>query len=169
MPTITQAPIRGFAHCRNPRCSGNNQEEVDAIQQTESYSFIERGGDLPGEENSIVRVNFAHNGVDPNTGEYNREQDESLCPHCGLVREVSADPRPSYQGEWGQQDFLLDIEVGKDGTRFDPSKTVELQAAASEKLAEENAELRERLARLEGFMMGKQQEQQVESQEPEGD
>src|SRR3954466_5691424 len=102
MPTITEAPIRAFAHCRNPRCAGNNQEEVDAVQQTESYSFVERGGDLPGEENSIVRVNFA-------------SEEDQPCPQCGLLREVTADPRPSYQGEWGQQDFLLDIEVNKDG------------------------------------------------------
>lgn len=151
MPTITAAEVVGFAHCRNPRCPGSQQEQVKAIQHIESYSYLERGGDLPGEEMSTVRLTFA-------------DEAEMPCPNCALTREVTAEPRPSYQGEWGEQNFLLDIEVGADGSRFDPSKQAELQSQASEKLQEENAELRERLAKLEGFMLGQQSVEEPEAE-----
>lgn len=149
MPTISQAPVEGFAHCRNPRCQGSQQQKVEALRSEESYTFTEKGGDLPGYENSIVRFAFAN-------------EEDKPCPHCGLMREVTESPRPSYDGEWGNQSFLLDIEENENGSRFDPSKTAELQAAASEKLQEENAELRERMARLEGVLLG----QQMGAQEP---
>lgn len=139
MPTITEAPVKGYAHCRNPRCQGSQQEQVDAIRSEESYTYIERGGDLPGQENSVVRITFAN------------EEDKS-CPHCGIVREVTDSLRPSYEGEWGNQDFLLDIDVNENGTRFDPSKQAALQAEANDALKADNAALREELAEMRGMM-----------------
>lgn len=140
MPTVTELPIKGYAHCRNPRCSGSRQEEVEAVRVEDSYTYTEKGGDLPGTESSMVRIRFA-------------STDDEPCPACKNTREVTDSPRPSYEGLSGfDQDGLLDIELNANGSRFDASKQAELQAEASDKLASENAELRERLARLEGRM-----------------
>lgn len=146
MPTITETPIQGYAHCRNPRCPGSRQEQVDVVRVEDSFTFVERGGDLPGYENSNVRFRFT-------------DEDQSPCPNCGQHRDVTDTARPSYEALSGyDQSGLLDIEVTENGSRFDPAKQAELQTQASDKLAQENAELRERLAKLEGYMMGKQSE-----------
>lgn len=140
MPTVTEIPIKGYAHCRHPRCSGSRQQQVDAIRVEDSWSYVERGGDIPGPESSVVRFRFAN-------------EDDIPCPSCKNYREITDSPRPSYEGLSGfSQDGLLDIEINPNGSRFDPSKQAEIQAEASEKLAAENADLRERLARLEGRM-----------------
>lgn len=145
MPTVTEMPVKGYAHCRNPRCAGSKQQAVDAIRIEDSYTFVERGGDLPGIETSQIRHVFAN-------------EDDRPCPVCSLPREVTDQARPSYENLSGfAQDGLLDIELNDDGTRFDPAKQAALQAEASDKLSAENAELRERLARLEGFLMAKQE------------
>lgn len=130
MPTITVTEVAGFAHCRNPRCAGGNQEAVKALRQTDAFSYSERGGDLPGIEASNDYVRFAN-------------PEDAPCPHCGEGREITEQARPSYQSfGHGPQDALLEIEVGPNGSRFDPSKQAELQAQDRDKLQAEVSELR---------------------------
>ena len=161
MPTLTVTEVVGYAHCRNPRCPGSQQEQVKALRHVDSYTYVERGGDLPGEEMSTEHFSFFNDGsIDPETKE--QRPDETPCPNCKLLREITGSPRPSYQGEWGNQDFLLDIDVKHDGSRFDPELQSKLQSEASDKLLAENGELRERLARLEAILLGQQSVQKVE-------
>lgn len=158
MPTTTEQKIRGYAHCRAPRCPGNQQEEVDVLKIEDAYTYAEKGGDLPGVETSHVRLVFLNDGIDD-------RPDDVSCPHCGRNRDLSEDPRPNYDPLSGYaQDGLLDIPVSANGTRFDPSKQAEIQAEVNEKRDAENAELRERLAKLEGYLMGQAQPETPETE-----
>jgi hypothetical protein len=99
MATLALTPIKGYAHCRDPRCIGTEQEEVDAICHTSSWSFVENGGNLPGVERSTEIYVFAD------------EQRDAPCHACGLAREVSAKPRPQYTPLSGhRQDGLLHVK-----------------------------------------------------------
>lgn len=141
MPTPTITQVRAYAHCVRPRCPGYREQEVDAVRREDFYTYAEKGGDLPGIENSFVYLDFA-------------DEDERACPSCGQARDLSATARPQYQNISGHDpNGLLDIEP------FDPHKQAEIrqQPVADEerqRMESENAELRERLARLEGFVMG---------------
>lgn len=93
MPTIQAVPVRAYAHCRDARCSGYQQEEVDAFREETSYTFGE--GDRLGAgvlqntvEKSLVEFRFA----DP---------DQAPCPVCKVPREVTGEPRKAYVNESG--------------------------------------------------------------------
>lgn len=99
MATLALTPIRGYAHCRDPRCIGTEQEEVDAVCHTSSWSYVENGGNLPGVERSTEIYVFAD------------EQRDAPCHACGQAREVSAKPRPQYTPLSGhRQDGLLHVK-----------------------------------------------------------
>lgn len=140
MPTVTDTPIEAaWAHCNSPRCPGHNQEQVAAVRRETGRSYVEGGGNLPGNETSWVTFAFAN-------------PDDQACPHCGKAREVTDQPRKSYAPLSGHDPMgLLGAEP------FDPRKQVELQNELRSKgvdpqvkaLEDQNAELMERLAALE--------------------
>jgi hypothetical protein len=91
MPTITEAPVRAYCHCRDARCPGYQQQEIDAVREEASYTFGENGGDGV----------FTHM-VESSRVEY-RAADEAdvACPVCSADREVTGTPRPQYVNESG--------------------------------------------------------------------
>lgn len=120
MPTVTETPGRGFAHCINAHCSGNNQQEVPAVRVVTEMRFRDRDPStpFPGVENSHETLRFA-------------SEEDRVCPACGRPREVSDQRRPVYQplsaGLSGapptgfDQDALLHVEKFNPGN--DPRVT----------------------------------------------
>lgn len=128
MPSVTETPVKGYAHCRNARCGGYQQQEVDAVREEKAYTFGDGGGDgvfTHMIERSMVSFLFADPG-------------EAPCPSCGEPREVSGEPRPSYQPLSGHDPMFLVTS----GAKFDPS-VVNTPADARQ------AELEAKLARME--------------------
>lgn len=130
MPTITEQPVKAYAHCRNPRCSGYQQQEVDALVVETSYTGRDLG-DNSGHpfasvvERSVITYRFA--------GEQAEAEEASKCPGCGVGREVTGRPRPGYRNVSGHDPHYL---VG--GPKFDPTvKNTE----ADEQLAAQAAEI----------------------------
>lgn len=83
MPTVTETPVRAYAHCVIPVCAGYRQAEVDAVRTETAYTFADNGGDLPGIERSNMRLSFA-------------DEDDQACPSCGGARDLSEQARRSY-------------------------------------------------------------------------
>lgn len=107
MPTFTAVPVFAYAHCRDARCPGYQQEQVDAVREEMAYTFGENGGDGV----------FTHM-VESSRVEF-RATDEAdvACPVCGEPREVTGDPRPQYVNESGFDPMgLLSLP------KFDPKK-----------------------------------------------
>jgi hypothetical protein len=142
MPTITAFPMRAYAHCRDARCPGYHQQEVDATREEASYTFGENGGDgvfFHMVESSRVEFRFANPA-------------DVACPVCGSDREVTGSPRPQYVNESGHDPLGL-LGVAK----FDPSESVpasvrgetdeEIEARLRQKIREEQieAKLREEM------------------------
>lgn len=93
MPTVTETDTTGYAHCRNAMCAGYMQQQVPATREESTWTFGELGGDgvfthMP--ERSMITLLFVNDGTDG-------KPDDRPCPACGEPREVTADPRPSYQ------------------------------------------------------------------------
>lgn len=84
MPSVTETPVRGYAHCVNPHCAGSTQQEVDAIctRTARMYRDVDPHAG-PGEENSWEAFRFA-------------DEDDRACPGCGRPREVTNQKRPVY-------------------------------------------------------------------------
>lgn len=102
MPTTTDTPIDGYAHCLNPRCQGYAQEQVKALHRETFYTFADLGGDanMPGYERSTVSYHFA-------------DDSEAQCPTCEGPREVTPSPRTQYQNLSGKDpNGLLHILPG---------------------------------------------------------
>lgn len=143
MPSTTEAPFTGYAHCNSPRCPGHNQEKVEGVRVETFHTFVERGGDLPGIESSQVSLRFA-------------DEDVRACPHCGRNREITDQTRKRYAPLSGHsQDGLLGAPP------FDPAKLQEqrqkpmtneereqMEAQLREQ-TELNLQMQERLAALE--------------------
>lgn len=101
--------VRAYAHCPNARCVGYLQEQVDAERVETSYLYTDNGGDLPGVERSIHHFKWL-DSADP------------TCPGCGEIRELSGEPRPSYQPLSGYNPMgLVDGSVAP----FNPAKAPE--------------------------------------------
>ena len=93
MPTITGTPIVGYAHCRDARCPGYQQEQVDAVREETSFTFGE--GDRLGAgvlQNTVEKSHVEYRLADP---------EESPCRVCGVPREVTGEPRKQYVNESG--------------------------------------------------------------------
>jgi hypothetical protein len=84
MPNVIDTPAKGYAHCLNPRCPGYQQEVVPAIRRETQWTYTELDGDLPGIERSTVSYHFA-------------DEKDAACPTCKGIREVTAEPRATYQ------------------------------------------------------------------------
>jgi hypothetical protein len=104
MPTITESPVDALAHCIEPRCPGYAQESVPGRRVEESFTFVELNGTaegaIPGFERSMVRIEFA-------------DEDNRPCPHCGGPRDITDQPRVSYQNLSGHDQMgLLKMRPG---------------------------------------------------------
>jgi len=110
MPTVTDTEVeQAYAHCTQPRCPGNSQEQVRGIARETSHSFVERGGDLPGTESSWVHMIFADEADIP-------------CPACGKAREITDQRRKTYPALSGHNPMgLLETDP------FDARKQTELR------------------------------------------
>ena len=110
MPTVTETPVEAaWAHCTQPRCPGNNQQQVPAVRRETAHTYRERGGDGPGVESSWVSVAFADEG-------------DVACPSCGRAREVSEQRRQTYAALSGHDPMGL---LG--APQFDARKQDELR------------------------------------------
>lgn len=145
MPAVAEDLIQGWASCRDGRCPGYKQQQVDAIMTTTAFSYVDLGGDVPGIERESILIRFA-----------NREQDES-CPVCSEPRLVSDQVRPIYPNISGvPQDALL--HVGQDSERVRDlmlaNAEAKAQGAQMQALMERQAAALERqqaqIDRLEG-------------------
>lgn len=85
MAHVTEAPVRAFAHCPDPRCPGNAQEEIDGVVRHTDvlYTDTDPNG-IPGVEKSYESVAFA-------------DESEAPCPHCETFREITQQKRPVYE------------------------------------------------------------------------
>ena len=129
MPTAVDEQVQGFAHCVDPRCPGHNQQAVPAIRRETSYTYVERGGDAPGIEQSHVQAVFA-------------DEADSVCPACNGQRDISLDPRPQYDPLSG---FDPNYLASGGAQPFDPT-------VVNSPADEEVAALRAEVARLAALM-----------------
>lgn len=133
-PRVTETTVDAWAHCSNPRCTGNGQQAVQGVRTDVEHTIGSRGGDgifVQLVENSSSYVRFA----DP---------DETECEVCGGTREVSEQRRPVIPMITGfPQDGLLGAP------KFDPSVQ---NTAADQRAAEERAEQSKRIAELESLV-----------------
>lgn len=99
MATFTQAPVLAYAHCRDARCPGYAQQQIDAIREEASYTFGD--GDRLG-------AGVLQNTVERSHVEYHAADDADVpCPACGAQREVTGTPRPQYVNESGHDPMGL--------------------------------------------------------------
>lgn len=98
MPTVTEQEIAAYAHCNDPRCYGYKQESVTGLKTVTEYTYMERGGTLPGVELGTEMVRFAD------------EASDGTCKACDGPRGISEQKRPEYAHQSGQaQDALLHL------------------------------------------------------------
>lgn len=144
MPTVTENLIQGWASCRDGRCPGYKQEQVEAIVTVTAFSFIDLGGDLPGTEREATLIRFAEEGETP-------------CLVCGEPRLVSDQVRPIYPNVSGvPQDALL--HVGQDSERVRDlmleNATAKAQSAQMQALMERQATALDRQQQQIDELMG---------------
>lgn len=93
MPTITGTPVVAYAHCRDARCPGYQQEQVDAIREETAFTYGD--GDRLG-------AGILQNAVEKSLVEYRcADPDRAACPVCSVPREVTGEPRKQYVNESG--------------------------------------------------------------------
>lgn len=95
MPMVADAPVEAYAFCPDPRCPGYTETRVPGLRRVMSWSFIEGGGDLPGEEKSVIQILWGE-GIEPPD-----------CEHCGRRMDLSENPRPEYARLSGQDPLRL--------------------------------------------------------------
>lgn len=139
MPTITGVPVTAYAHCRDARCPGYQQEPVDAIRDETAYTFGD--GDRLGAgvlQNTVERSNVEYRFADP---------DRAPCPVCSVPREITGDARKQYVNESGFDPMGL-LSVPKfDGQSIPSSVRGESDEEMEDRLRREIREeqMRERL------------------------
>jgi hypothetical protein len=129
MPTITGTPVKAFAHCRDARCPGYQQEEIDAVREETSFTFGD--GDRLG-------AGVLQNTVEKSHVEYRAASaGDAPCRVCGVPREVTGERRKQYVNESGFDPMGL-LSMPK----FD-----EAAAPPAAVLGESDAEMEDRLRR----------------------
>jgi hypothetical protein len=110
MPTSVETPKSLLKWCPDPRCRGNAQTAAAGIVVETSWTYKERGGDMPGIEMSKITFRFAN-------------PEDANCKICGRNAEISDQVRPVYESLSGfPQDQLLHID------RWNPDKAGEVEA-----------------------------------------
>jgi hypothetical protein len=83
LPTSTETRETLFKHCNDPLCRGHAQKPIPGVVTENSWTYAERGGDLPGVENS--------------TRTYRPENEADYgCHVCGRPASVTDQVRPVY-------------------------------------------------------------------------
>lgn len=152
MPTITAVESVVYAHCRNPRCPGHDQQELRGRRVEEAYTFGENGGDgifVAFVERSQVHYEAADAADVP-------------CPGCGEPREVTGTARPSYQPLSGHDpNGLLTVP------RFDSGRQAELASVPPSVRGESDEEMEARLrAQLKEEQMMARLRAEIDAGEP---
>ena len=140
MPTATEETIAALAFCPDARCYGYQQQEVQAVKTTTVLTYIDNGGDLPGEERSFSHLRFANEADVP-------------CPECKRDRMISDQVRPVYAPISGQDQNAL-LHMGETPGRVrDLEHAQELAAAnAATEMAELKALVKEQQAQIQQLL-----------------
>ena len=135
MPTATIEIVEGFAFCPDPRCPGYEQVATAVRVTRTAWSYIELGGDLPGDERSMEYESFPlEAGEEPPD-----------CPRCGQRMEATTQKRPEYARVSGQDPLRL-LSLDQDTIR----RTMQADQSGQ---AVELANLRTELANMRADMM----------------
>ena len=140
MPTVTATVVDALASCKDARCPGYKQEQVKAVETLTAWTFVEFGGDIPGNDRSITMLRF-------------EDETDQPCPHCGEPRLVSDQVRPIYPNISGQPQSAL-LDIGRDSERV---RDLELALAKSNA---ETAQLRATVA--EQTVRSERQSEQID-------
>lgn len=144
MPTVTETPIKAYAHCTNPRCSGNAQVEVEAVLAVTAWAYHETGGDGM----------FSHPERSTEQPRFRDPASEGVCEHCGSNRDLSLARRMQLDDSGFDASALLEIEPG---AQYDPDTAGEVAARLKDEEHErEMSGLREQMAEMRGIMLGQQ-------------
>jgi hypothetical protein len=137
MATVIDELIDGYVFCADQRCPNYNQKPYTVRRRKTSWSFMDSGGDLPGEEKAIFQVDFPL-------------EDGQTPPDCDLCGErlVATDQeRPVYARISGQDPMrILNLEQGTQ-VRELKMEGLESKAQVAEMRAA-MAEMREEMFRL---------------------
>lgn len=129
MPVITEQPATVYLHCRNVYCPGNDQQQAEGRRVEEAQTFGENGGDG-------IFTHF----VERSMVVYRADEAQLPCPGCGEDREVTGDPRPSYQPLSGYDPRgLLDVP------KFDAGRQAEITSVPAHIRGESDEEMESRL------------------------
>jgi hypothetical protein len=94
MPTATETPVEAYAFCLDARCGGYLQEKVQGVRTTTSWTYLDMGGDMPGEERSTDMIRFA-------------DESDAVCGVCEGPRGISEQVRPEYPNVSGHDPMGL--------------------------------------------------------------
>lgn len=127
---VTPEKVKAYAHCLSPMCQGYGQEELDVTRTTIEYTYGDNGADMFKSmvERSTIMLTFA-------------DGEDRACRFCGGARELSEQPRPSYQALSGYDPMGL---VNGTTGAFNPqvvnteadAKVAALEAAMSRQAAQ---------------------------------
>lgn len=143
MPTVREEPVKGWVHCVDPFCAGNQQREAALVRTTSDWSFFELGGQgsVPGTEKTAVQIKVA-------------DEADAVCPECSGPCEAADQKRPVYPSmisgldgrNLDQRALLKLIQSGKIGGDQQGSQVSSDVADLRRELAELKAELSEQKA-----------------------
>lgn len=124
MPNVNETMVRAFAHCGNPRCAGNNQEPVDAVEVVTGFTIRDLGGDQNTAfseivERSMTTYRFLNDGLETDGTPSEDMPNDKPCPVCGRDRELTGQARPTYDNTSGFDQMGL---LG--GKPFDPGMVI---------------------------------------------
>jgi hypothetical protein len=132
MPTQTEMLVDAFASCRDARCPGYEQQPVQGRRVHTSFSYVDNGGDWPGEERSVDHIFFV-------------DGEEPPCPFCGKPMFISEQERPEYVAISGQDPMRI-YDLDQTGRVRDLQVAGLQQQAEVSEMRREMAELRAELA-----------------------
>ena len=94
MPTQTVEIVDAYSFCPDGRCPGYTQKPVKGRRVHTSFSYVDNGGDWPGEERSVDHVFFIGD-------------EHPTCEHCGSPLHISEQERPEYARISGQDPMRI--------------------------------------------------------------
>jgi hypothetical protein len=97
---VIEDVVKAYAFCPNAQCLGYQQEPVDGIRTTTAYTYLDKGGDMPGVESSTEMTRFA-------------DEAQAVCGQCSGPRLISEQERPLYPNISGHDPMGLFEFKGK--------------------------------------------------------